>query len=115
VLSLRLLDVRTGTSRTLVANAPTECPVWSPTGPWIAYANQLNDHGRPPHGLVLVDSTTGRTRHAFEKLTVGQFAWSPDSTKMVVLAGPTDTRLCASLWLYDVREGSERKIRQCAA
>ncbi len=113
-LALRVLDVRTGRTRTLVADAPTQCPVWSPTGRWIAYANELNGQNQPPHGLVLVDAKTGRTQRMFDSVTVDGLAWAPDASRLVVLAGPTLARSCPSLWIYDMRDGSDRKIRQCA-
>jgi Tol biopolymer transport system component len=81
-------------------------PQWSPDSRSVAFA------GRATGQLMVVNVATHRAR-ALTGIGLGAangFAWSPDSSKLLVSTGPAN---CSSLWLVDAKTSAARKLRGC--
>lgn len=84
-------------------------PLWPPDSRSIAVV------ARMPGRLLLVNVSAGRIRVAtsFTVGEVGAFAWSPDSSKLLVVARPPVLHSCWSLWLVTVKTAAARRLRNC--
>jgi Tol biopolymer transport system component len=79
---------------------------WSPDGKHIALVNP------PGERLLIIDVATlkARTLRAFAR--VAGFAWSPDSSRLLVAARPT-AAACTSLWRVDASGAHTKLIARC--
>jgi Tol biopolymer transport system component len=104
--SLRVIPAGGGTSRRLVTGFGDTFgePVWSPDSRRVAVTAGGSAQ------LVIVDAAT-RQYVEFVQIVNG-FAWSPDSSQLLVSARPSE-RSCSSLWLVDARTGRARLWRRC--
>lgn len=101
--------------------AALEGPIsWSPDGAWLAVCARRGPNAgsalaqRPPaRDLWLVDYGTGRRRPLTEGVTVGPFAWSPDSTWLAYVvqsASAPSTPDAPGLWLRHMPSGKARRV-----
>jgi dipeptidyl aminopeptidase/acylaminoacyl peptidase len=79
---------------------------WSPNGKRVALIDPPGDR------LSLIDVATqkARTLRAFRH--VAGFAWSPDSSRLLVVARPTPSA-CTSLWRVDATGAHPKLIVRC--
>lgn len=107
--SLRIVPASGGAGRPLAsfAGESADVPAWSPDSTRVAVATRST--GR----LVIVDVQSERRVTADRAIgAIVQFAWSPDSSKLLV-GGWFGQQECASLWLVDARNGAGRKLTRC--
>ena len=79
---------------------------WSPDGKHVALIN-------PPGGrLSIIDVATQRARTLRAFAHVAGFAWSPDSSRLLVAARPNATA-CTSLWRGDATGAHAKLIVRC--
>jgi WD40 repeat protein len=108
--SLRLVPSGGGRITVLLRNATCNRSFpssWSPNGRQIA---AVLSSGR----LAVVEVRAGRVRWVSKRAVgvVDDFAWSPDSKRLLIAARPT-ARACSSLWLVNASTGSARSFRRC--
>ena len=105
--SLRVIPAAGGASTRLLSGLGNTLgnPLWSPDSRRVALpAGTLR-------GLAIVDVSTRRT--VVFKRPVNGFAWSPDSSELLVAAQPAYRGSCSSLWLVEAKTGEARELRRC--
>jgi WD40 repeat protein len=109
---LRVVAATGGKGRLLFRNAGCNQsfpPSWSPDSHSIAAVKGSN--GGP---LIILNAQTGRASIVTGS-RVGQvidFAWSPDSTNLLVIARPS-ARSCSSLWTVNAKSQAAHLLRFC--
>ena len=92
-----------GVARALPVGA--SCAVWSPNGQMLA---TIGADSR----LSVVDAHTARARALPAAGAVNSFAWSPDSSTLLVAASRSSTE-CTALWTVAVATRKATEIRAC--
>jgi Tol biopolymer transport system component len=109
--NLRAIAPSSGRVRTLVAKGGI-CGVsppylqWAPNGKAIA---EMHLHGLE---LSIIGSATGRVHTIAAFKDVDSFAWSPDSTQLLVAARATPSG-CSSIWRIDADGANRKLIARC--
>jgi Tol biopolymer transport system component len=79
---------------------------WSPNGKRVALIDPPGDR------LTLIDVATQKARMLTAFRHVAGFAWSPDSSRLLVAARPTPSA-CTSLWRIDATGAHPKLIARC--
>ena len=79
---------------------------WSPDGKHVALINP------PGERLLIIDVATQKARTLTAFRHVAGFAWSPDSSRLLLVARPSATA-CTSLWRVDATGAHARLIARC--
>jgi Tol biopolymer transport system component len=81
-------------------------PAWSPDSRMIAVVDEKG-------GLLILNASAGvrATRVSAVGVVIG-FAWSPDSSRLLV-AARRSARACISLWLVNATTAAARVLRRC--
>jgi dipeptidyl aminopeptidase/acylaminoacyl peptidase len=92
----RTIHVHDGTGSRRFTHGPSDSsPRWSPDGRWLAFLRKGTDSGDKPQ-LYVMPADGGEARRRTDlPLGVSELVWSPDSTRLV---------LVASVWREDVAD-----------
>lgn len=79
-----VLDIASGSIRN-ISNHPEDdyAPLWSPDGRYVAFFHRHRPYLRQPHGIWVVDLTTGEQFEASDDATIYDLRWKDDSLVIV--------------------------------
>jgi TolB protein len=109
-----VLDLETGVERRLVWARYTAAPRWSPDGTKVAYqvSKSFSADGAPDgarEDLWVVDAYGGGARRVARGMGYAEWAWSPDSTRLVFVS---DAYGEPALFAVGARDGRSRMLTE---